>query len=448
LNGGRLGGLQIFGADIDRRAVEMTYEHLRAAGLEGSVRLSVADIHRLPPPPGEYGCIVTNPPYGERLGGAATANEGIGKMMRTLHERDWSLFALSGDATFEEQVGRMSSKRRKLYNGKLPCQFFQYFGAMPRRRERPPAAPSASLAAAAQAELPFKDEARGDGGSDRPGDWHCPKCKTLVFGSKGACFQCGYEKRNDWACPACLSLVFASKSACFKCGHQRGSAEASGGDGGRGGSGSGGGGGGGGGKAARMGGRGGIRRGMDDMTVLFLSKGRLWHTKGASSAARVVERATWSGMTRLMAESAGVNGGGGEIDGWDPESNEWARIGSWVCMKNCGACCFLGASEAPDAAPHIAEQLRDMTGSDGWCKFFDKESRSCSIHETKPAFCRTSADSFAALYGVPHEEFEVTARSSCCEAIGDVYGVESLELARYKHTAGGEDFPPLSDLFV
>ena len=183
------------------------------------------------------------------------------------------------------------------------------------------------------------------------------------------------------------------------------------------------------------------------MTVLFLSMGRLRQTRGASSAAGMVQRATWSGMTQLMAEGAGVNGGGGEIDGWDPESQEWARIGSWVCMKNCGACCFLGATEAPDDEG-IAEQLRDMTGSDGWCKFFDKESRSCSIHETKPAFCRTSADFFAALYGVPHEDFEAVARSSCCEAIGDVYGVDSLELARYKDTAGDGNFAPLSDFSV
>ena len=47
------GGVHMFGADIDRRAVEMSYEHLRAAGLERSVRLSVSDVRRLPPPPGE-----------------------------------------------------------------------------------------------------------------------------------------------------------------------------------------------------------------------------------------------------------------------------------------------------------------------------------------------------------------------------------------------------------
>ncbi len=51
-------------------------------------------------------CVVTNPPYGERLGGAVTANEGIGRLMGQLHDRGWGLFVLSGDETFEEQVGR------------------------------------------------------------------------------------------------------------------------------------------------------------------------------------------------------------------------------------------------------------------------------------------------------------------------------------------------------
>ena len=53
-----------------------------------------------------YRCVVTNPPYGERLGGAATANEGIGQLMRQLDARDWGLFALSGDEYFEDDVGR------------------------------------------------------------------------------------------------------------------------------------------------------------------------------------------------------------------------------------------------------------------------------------------------------------------------------------------------------
>lgn len=53
--------------------------------------------------------MVTNPPYGERLGGAASANEGLAGLMKELHGRGWGLFALSGDATFEDQVGRTRS---------------------------------------------------------------------------------------------------------------------------------------------------------------------------------------------------------------------------------------------------------------------------------------------------------------------------------------------------
>jgi hypothetical protein len=44
------------------------------------------------------------------------------------------------------------------------------------------------------------------------------------------------------------------------------------------------------------------------------------------------------------------------------------------------------------------------------------------------------------------EDFEDVARASCCEAIGDIYGFESLELDRYKETAGGTEWPDLMDL--
>ena len=54
--------------------------------------------------------MVTNPPYGERMLSAATANEGIGSLMGELHDSGWGLFALSGDASFEEEVGRMRSQ--------------------------------------------------------------------------------------------------------------------------------------------------------------------------------------------------------------------------------------------------------------------------------------------------------------------------------------------------
>ena len=214
-----------------------------------------------------------------------------------------------------------------------------------------------------------------------------------------------------------------SKPACFKCGTPRA------------------------GGAVKLGGRGG-RRGIDGVNVLFLFKGRIPHIQSVGakpSSGQGTERAGVLDLEAGGGRASEEQGRDSVVEGWDPKSQEWARIGSWVCMKNCGACCFLGATDSPDDAA-VAAQLLDMTGNDGWCVHFDKQTRSCSIHETKPAFCRTSPESFADLYGVHEEEFETVARSSCCEAIGDVYGVESLELSRYKETAGGDYWPCLSDL--
>ena len=57
-------------------------------------------------------------------------------------------------------------------------------------------------------------------------------------------------------------------------------------------------------------------------------------------------------------------------------------------------------------------------------------SRGCTIYETRPSFCRTSPESFQELYGIEPNQFETVARSSCCEAIADVYGPDSHELDR------------------
>ena len=50
-------------------------------------------------------------------------------------------------------------------------------------------------------------------------DWHCPRCKVKIFGSKSKCSKCGTPERarNDWVCPGCDGLIFASKAQCLKC---------------------------------------------------------------------------------------------------------------------------------------------------------------------------------------------------------------------------------------
>ncbi|CAM9904889.1 unnamed protein product [Ectocarpus sp. 4 AP-2014] len=109
------------------------------------------------------------------------------------------------------------------------------------------------------------------------------------------------------------------------------------------------------------------------------------------------------------------------------------RSSRWACVKNCGACCYL----APDERPDLAEYLPDpeefdlymsMTGGDGWCKHFDKESRACTVYSDRPRFCRVETETFGSMYGVEPEDMDDFCSSCCNEQISDVYGAESKEL--------------------
>ena len=72
--------------------------------------------------------MVCNPPYGERLLDVQQAQEiyrVMGKVFRP--RRGWSFGIISPDGDFESVYGRRADKRRKLYNGMIQCQYYQYF---------------------------------------------------------------------------------------------------------------------------------------------------------------------------------------------------------------------------------------------------------------------------------------------------------------------------------
>jgi putative N6-adenine-specific DNA methylase len=83
-------------------------------------------------PKGKFGCLVCNPPYGERLGDARDAQE-LARAMGTLRSRapTWSIFALSALEDFQRWFGARASRNRKLYNGNIRCWYYQYFGPLP-----------------------------------------------------------------------------------------------------------------------------------------------------------------------------------------------------------------------------------------------------------------------------------------------------------------------------
>lgn len=121
------GTYQIFASDIDPAAVKLAWENARLAEVEDMIEFSVADATRFYST-APAGRIVTNPPYGQRLMEKEEAErlyKAFGKCYFAL-DKGWELYLLSSHTEFERTFGRTADKKRKLYNGKLRCDLFQY----------------------------------------------------------------------------------------------------------------------------------------------------------------------------------------------------------------------------------------------------------------------------------------------------------------------------------
>ena len=121
------GRYDIWGGDIDPQAVELARHNAELAGVEDCIRFEVADagqFHR----DSEYGQLVTNPPYGERLlekQEAEALYRVFGAAMANMPPK-WRILVLSSHTEFERCFGRPADKKRKLYNGMLKCDVFMY----------------------------------------------------------------------------------------------------------------------------------------------------------------------------------------------------------------------------------------------------------------------------------------------------------------------------------
>ena len=121
------GQYDIWGGDIDPRAVDIARDNARKAGVDDCVRFEVADAAAFDRKT-ERGVIVTNPPYGERIMEKAQAEalySAFGAAWRKTE--NWQLYLLSSHTEFERCFGKTADKKRKLYNGMIKCDLFMYF---------------------------------------------------------------------------------------------------------------------------------------------------------------------------------------------------------------------------------------------------------------------------------------------------------------------------------
>ena len=113
----------IGGSDIDADAIELCNRHIRQAGFEYRIPVEVDDLRRiaLPQPGGVFLC---NPPYGERLGDQETCRalyRELGLLLK--RHPTWKMGVITSDPSFERNFGRRATSKRRLYNGRLECEF-------------------------------------------------------------------------------------------------------------------------------------------------------------------------------------------------------------------------------------------------------------------------------------------------------------------------------------
>lgn len=162
---------RIIGTDVDPRSLASARESAVAAEVEGSVHFQSKSFDELSSPK-QYGCVITHTPYD--LGGRRNPTQdalyrSIPLVLRRL--TTWSHYVLTPHPRFEQIVGRKADRRRKLYNARTECTYYQFHGP-----KRPRTAPDAAepvteatetLASTSDSEAPEKAD-------------HLPKADSTV----------------------------------------------------------------------------------------------------------------------------------------------------------------------------------------------------------------------------------------------------------------------------
>ena len=118
---------EAYASDIDPKMAEITKANLNSAGMDKHVKVFVKDAKEISAG-GMRGSIICNPPYGERLMTPYQARKlyaDIGKAFDKL--TNWQIYVLTSEDRFEQYYGKKADKIRRLYNGMLKCNLYQYY---------------------------------------------------------------------------------------------------------------------------------------------------------------------------------------------------------------------------------------------------------------------------------------------------------------------------------
>lgn len=120
--------LNIFASDIDGSMIDVAKLNAHGAGVLHDInfkQIAVKDLRI----EGEDGVIISNPPYGQRMSDMESVRV-LYKQMGDVFEAagpSWSKYIVTSDLEFEQYYGKKATKKRKLYNGSIRTDYYQYW---------------------------------------------------------------------------------------------------------------------------------------------------------------------------------------------------------------------------------------------------------------------------------------------------------------------------------
>jgi len=123
--------LHLLGADTDKRSILRARDNAANVGLEDDIAFFMKDMRDVDLQE-EYGVVITNPPYGERMG----EKEDVEQLYRDFGKKfmdhpTWSVYAITSNENFEGLYGKKADRKRKLYNGRIKVDYYQFYGPRP-----------------------------------------------------------------------------------------------------------------------------------------------------------------------------------------------------------------------------------------------------------------------------------------------------------------------------
>lgn len=123
--------LKILGCDTDKRSILRARDNAANLGLDEDISFFMKDMRDVDLHD-EYGVVITNPPYGERIGEREEVDQLYKDFGEKFRELDtWSVYVITSEENFEKIYGKEASRKRKLYNGRIKVDYYQFYGPRP-----------------------------------------------------------------------------------------------------------------------------------------------------------------------------------------------------------------------------------------------------------------------------------------------------------------------------